>query len=155
MELEIKEYLKQHGFNIIELVEYDEIRQNGNDYQIKGGINEFILSAKNLGIKNIFLQINKFSEDEFYYYNEDEGDPIYIPKEKKEINEYKKYIGKISQIRLFLLIEGLTLNYYIVEDWYSKYQIEFIDTLELLLEKRSGMKDATKKEKGNKRNSLK
>jgi len=45
----------------------------------------------------------------------------------------------------------LTLNYYIVEDWYTNYQSEVIYAIESLMERLKEMKDAAIKEKKQKR----
>jgi hypothetical protein len=129
---EIEEQIKSQQLYPLRILEY---MAEDNDFTFEGTLPDFLMTAKELNLKPVFVAANTLEEEEFYYTpekrilrqlikNDDDdnnsSEEVYLPDKFPPLKEFLSYVGKSCAYRVGLRTDNWNLNLFIEEDWWEE-----------------------------------
>ena len=128
---EIEEQIRSQQLYPLHILEY---MAEDTDFTFEGTLPDFLMTAKELNLKPVFLAAHALEEEEFHHTpekgilrrlikNDDDdnnsSEEFYLPDKFPPLKEFVSYIGKSCAYRVGIRADNWNLNLYIEEDWWK------------------------------------
>jgi hypothetical protein len=116
-----------------------------------GDLNGFIQASKALNNKVVFVFKRQLQDEDFVYSTDDEEDAIEDEEEllgdinlidlMPDLRDFKEFVGQEAVFRLTIFSENIELNYFVHQEWWSRFIVMRDSAVDKVEENRESIRD--------------